>query len=223
MAIGIFVSGLVYIWAATRRFRPLVYVLKPGTMALIIALAVFGASESPAPVYAWCMVAGLLFSSVGDVLLMLPGGYFAGGLGAFLVAHVWYITGIQWGLSTGFVTADIATGLGMALLTVLFYRRLARGLRESNQKRLLVPVAIYASVIAIMVWRALSTLLQSGEGAVSPSLVGAGAVLFLVSDSALAWDRFVRPLPYRDALVMATYFGAQFCFALSVGGAPTWR
>lgn len=33
------VSGLVYIWAATRGLRAVVYVLKPGTMALILALA----------------------------------------------------------------------------------------------------------------------------------------------------------------------------------------
>ena len=46
-----------------------------------------------------------------------------------------------------------------------------------------------------------------------------GALLFIASDSVLAWDRFVAPLPCRAALVMGTYFGAQLLLA-SVDLAP---
>ena len=64
LVLAILVSGLVYLWAVTAGVRPLVYVLKPGTMALIIALA-WG--RVGASVYDRAVLVGLLFSVVGDV------------------------------------------------------------------------------------------------------------------------------------------------------------
>ena len=39
--------------------------------------------------------------------------------------------------------------------------------------------------------------------------VGRAAVLFMVSDSLLAIDRFARPLPLAPLWVLATYWAAQ--------------
>ena len=43
-----------------------------------------------------------------------------------------------------------------------------------------------------------------------------GAILFLVSDSILALDKFRSPLPLRDLLVMSTYYAAQLLIVWSV-------
>ena len=42
------------------------------------------------------------------------------------------------------------------------------------------------------------------------SLYALGAVLFVFSDFILAWNRFVEPVPYRDYLVLVTYYLAEW-------------
>jgi uncharacterized membrane protein YhhN len=50
----------------------------------------------------------------------------------------------------------------------------------------------------------------------SARLAAIGAVLFMVSDSLLAWDRFAGGVPARALLVLGTYYAAQWCIARSV-------
>jgi uncharacterized membrane protein YhhN len=44
----------------------------------------------------------------------------------------------------------------------------------------------------------------------------AGAALFLASDSVLAWNKFVRPLPFGRPAVMVTYHLAQTALVVSL-------
>jgi uncharacterized membrane protein YhhN len=53
-------------------------------------------------------------------------------------------------------------------------------------------------------------------GGTKPLLAFLGAVLFLVSDSVLAYDRFGRKIGPARILVLGTYFPAQLLIALSV-------
>ncbi|HYG60301.1 MAG TPA: lysoplasmalogenase [Symbiobacteriaceae bacterium] len=214
VAIGI--SGFVYLLAATWSVKWLVYLLKPGTMALIILLAAMGLGSHPAPGYAWAILAGLLFSLAGDIFLMLPRNLFVPGLASFLVAHLYYIYAMWMALPVRLTVWDLPTGLAMGGYALWMSRRLAAGMKERGQERLLGPVILYIIVICVMVWRAAGTLFQPCPLPVSPVLIAVGAVLFGVSDSALGWNRFVRPIPARDMIVMSTYFAAQVCLALTV-------
>lgn len=93
-------------------------------------------------------------------------------------------------------------------------------MREQGEARLVGPAALYLFAISLTVWRGLGTLFQTGSLPFRPLLVAAGAILFYISDAALAWDRFIRPLPLRHVIVMGSYFTAQYCFALSVAWPP---
>ena len=78
-----------------------------------------------------------------------------------------------------------------------------------------VPVAVYVLAIAAMAWQATARWLDSGEpGALLACL---GASLFVVSDSVLAVNRFRRPFASAQAIVLGTYFLAQYLIALSIG------
>jgi uncharacterized membrane protein YhhN len=68
---------------------------------------------------------------------------------------------------------------------------------------LAVPVMLYVAAITAMA----ATSIRGGR------LVAAGAVLFLISDSLLAADRFKSPIPGRDYLVWLTYYAGQFMIA----------
>ena len=61
-------------------------------LALVIAAVLLDPAAGAGARQRW-FVAALVFSLVGDVLLMLPREQFVGGLSAFLVAHLCYIAG----------------------------------------------------------------------------------------------------------------------------------
>lgn len=219
------VAGVVYLRAATRGNRVLVYILKPGTMLLVILLAALRLAGSPAearPV-GWAVLAGLFCSVAGDVFLMLPRERFIAGLVSFLAAHLWYswamyigLAGLWAGEAGHLTSARKAVALVLLVAGVLMFRRLSIALRERGQLKLILPVAVYSTAISVMVWLALFGALGPDPLPYRPVFAAAGAVLFYLSDSALAWDKFVQPLPARDVLVMSTYFVAQTCFALAI-------
>lgn len=215
LSLAIAVSGIAYIWAAITDRRPLVYLLKPGTMLLILVLALSGVAGNQTPSYAWAIVAGLCLSLVGDIFLMLPRERLAAGLVAFLLAHLCYIWALWSHTPTGFSTAELAPAIAVALFAIAMFRRLATGLRAQNQSYLLAPVALYILVISVLVWRAAAALLYADVVPFAPMRVLMAALLFYVSDAALAWDKFVQPLAGRHVVVMGCYFGAQYLFALS--------
>jgi uncharacterized membrane protein YhhN len=85
----------------------------------------------------------------------------------------------------------------LALLTVAFTVVLP-GAPKGIEK---IGASCYAVIISTML---LLGLLQRS------SLYALGAVLFVFSDFILAWNRFVEPVPYRNYLVLGTYYLAQW-------------
>ena len=76
------------------------------------------------------------------------------------------------------------------------------------------PVLVYELVIVTMAWRATARWAATREVGALLALVG--AILFVVSDSALAINRFVGKYKAAQALILGTYFCAQWLIALSV-------
>lgn len=75
------------------------YILKPGTMVLIIALAIYGSSLETT--FAKWVVVALCFSLVGDVFLMLEERWFIPGLISFLL-HM-YFTSLRFGIVLSYI------------------------------------------------------------------------------------------------------------------------
>ena len=69
-------------------------------------------------------------------------------------------------------------------------------------------VAVYGLVIAGMLYSALQY-----RGAYA-AWFRLAALLFVFSDSVIAWGRFVAPIPCRTCVVMITYYAAQYLFYL---------
>lgn len=185
--------------------RWLVHVFKPLATLLILALAL--SLPAARPDYPWAIAAGLLFSTAGDVFLMLPRDRFVAGLASFLVAHLCYVAAFS--LEAPFGGAPLAWLpfiLAGGIVAALVWPGLKPALRA--------PVLVYVGVIAVMAgqatgrWLALDNL---------PALAAAlGAGLFVVSDAVLALDRFRRHFHAARAVTLATYWSAQLLIALSV-------
>jgi uncharacterized membrane protein YhhN len=75
------------------------------------------------------------------------------------------------------------------------------------------PVLVYSLVILTMAWRAWERSVQ--VPGMAPRLACVGAILFLISDSALALNRFVAKYKGAQALILGTYFAAQWLIAMS--------
>ncbi|MGM0836574.1 MAG: lysoplasmalogenase [Bacillota bacterium] len=199
-----FISAILYFFGINTKNQKLLYIHKPLTMLFIISLAVNGAATSWTGVVIWIII-GLLFSVVGDIFLMLPSDRFLYGLVSFLLAHASYMVAFL-----QFPSLEEANYLLIAMLAVIalhFLHRLHIGVLAQGGKRLFFAVTFYILLISSMVWLAFLTD--------NPWMISA-AILFYISDAALAWDRFVKPLHFRSYIVMSTYFGAQYLFACSV-------
>jgi uncharacterized membrane protein YhhN len=84
-----------------------------------------------------------------------------------------------------------------------------------------VPVAAYVLVIAAMAAQAWGRAKQLGSAA---SLwVALGSSVFMLSDTLLALDKFVSPLPYAGLWVLATYYVAQGLIVRGVSRTPSYK
>ena len=187
-------------WLAVQfRLYRIEYALKPATLALLVAVA---AVEDLPGVKPW-VIAALALGLLGDVGLMLSDGHtdvpFIAGLSAFLLGHVAYIVGFT---KLGLRNIDLVAGAlivaGLAGLTV---PAVLRGAARTAGPPLALVVAGYAGVLSCM------TVLAVGTGCVP---IAAGAVLFLLSDSLIARERFVATMPLGKLLIIVTYHLAQF-------------
>ncbi|MGF7047924.1 putative membrane protein YhhN [Paenibacillus sp. DS2015] len=149
----------------------------------------------------WVLFIGLFFCMLGDGLL----GSFVVGLSAFLIGHLFYMTGFfsRWHYSR----IRFATVVPIALYCSFMGRELIYALIRNNNESLIVPVLLYVIVISLMTWSAIMT---GRKWAII------GSLLFAISDSILSWNLFVSDISFSGPLVMTTYYAAQFCIAYSI-------
>jgi len=187
------------------------YLCKPATMIVILMAAAAAAPAVPAR-YRRAVLAGMLFSLAGDVFLMLPQDLFLPGLASFALAHVCYIAAF-WPGANG--SSRVACTLVYAVLAganVSF-------LLPRIPPPLHAPVLVYVAVLVVMAGLAAARafVLRRDPALARPARMAAiGAGLFVISDTVLAWDRFSGGVPTPALLILASYFGAQWCIARSV-------
>lgn len=181
---------------------------KPLATAVLVALVWRHGGDAP-PRLRRGVLAGLACSLLGDVLLMLSPRLFVGGLLAFLAAHLFYLRAFT--ADTRLFARPLALALlaGVGGLVLAFlWSGLAPGLR--------VPVLAYVAVLVAMAAQAAARWrVHPGARA---GMAAAGGLLFVVSDSLLAIDRFRTPIAAAPLWVLGTYWAAQWGIAQSVRG-----
>ncbi len=211
--ISLICAGVDWIAVAARN-KKLEYFAKPGTMVLLLAwLMQVNASSGVSKISLIWFILGLAFSLAGDILLMLPRERFIAGLVSFLLAHLAYIVGInQIPPSLNLPTIIVVVMVGLVWLRL--YRTVAAGLVSSGQSGLRIPVLVYSLVISLMLLSALLTLTGEAWQTGPALLLSFGAMFFFISDTLLAWNKFVQPLHYGPLAVIITYHLGQMMIAL---------
>ena len=201
----VFIMAVLNWIAVYKRSKTLEYIFKPATMLALLFW--IWQSVGLGGLMLWFTI-GVVFCLAGDVFLMIPRNLFIFGLISFLLGHIAYIIGLNNQL-------PYFNMLGAALTVLLgiymwwLYPKLVAGLNSKGKGGLRIPVLIYSLVISIMVYSAWMTWTRSDWQAMASLAVSLGAVLFFISDSILAWDRFVNPLSNARLKTMVTYHLGQ--------------
>lgn len=212
--VGAIIGGLAMVQDPVSAWRWLHWVCKPLASGLILLLA--WRTRLPVSMrYRRWIAAGIGFSLVGDVLLMLPVDLFVSGLVAFLLGH-------------GCLLAAFSGDSRFAARPLLLFACLGYGainlwlLWDSIGTPLRLPVTVYVIVLASMAGQAMGRarvfLACRDPRARSAMLAAVGALTFLLSDSLLAWNRFHAAIPWATLWVLWTYYLALWWIARSVHG-----
>ncbi|MDT8978696.1 lysoplasmalogenase [Paenibacillus sp. chi10] len=207
LVFAIIVTGVIHLATLSLNSSVLNWVFKLLPMVLIIVLAVSSPSADKLKMYKVLVVIGLVFSIVGDALLLNNGNeWFMLGLLSFLVGHLFYVAAMirRWEFSLLTLVCVIPIGLYSWLIGWQLHNGI---MANSDNSDLLLSVAVYVSVISVMCWTAIMS--RNWHASV-------GAILFAVSDSILAWNKFVSAVPASGFWIMLTYFAAQLFIAGSI-------
>lgn len=201
-----FVFAALEALALTKGVKPLEWVAKPAVMVcLFIGLYWSTGLEG---LTLWFGI-GILFSLAGDVLLMLSlDRLFIFGLLAFLLAHLCYLAGFQNELASPSAWSVLLI-VTLSLSAVRLIRRIVDSLRARGQHRLVLPVTVYAAVVSMMLYAAMTTIANPAWTTRASFLVSVGAFLFFASDIVLAWNKFVAPIQNGRRLNIALYHLGQ--------------
>ncbi|HSH03289.1 MAG TPA: lysoplasmalogenase [Anaerolineae bacterium] len=217
------VTAINHIHADETNQRSLTYFFKPATTILIFLIAFTANNITPSPAttfYRNAILLGLLFSLAGDIFLMLKNDYFIHGLVSFLIAHLFYIAAFTSAAALPPSPTTIFILIPLLIYAAYIFSQLWPHLKPDLQ----IPVIIYMWAILFMAWQAGNAWLAPTFTInlpltnFYPSQLSAfvGALFFVISDSALALNRFRAPFPRAQRLVLSTYYFAQWLIALSL-------
>lgn len=161
----------------------------------IISLIAFSALQAKS-VVPRLFIVGLLFSMLGDFILDLQGqGWFLYGLGAFFIAHVFYILCLsKWQFDRKAVFVVLILSVYAASMLYLLLPHLGE---------LKIPVIAYLLILFVMCLCSIFSIRSN-------VWMKVGGISFLVSDSILGLNMFYAPIPLSPILIMSTYYLAQY-------------
>jgi uncharacterized membrane protein YhhN len=208
-----FLTAVVEWVAVGNRWRKVEYFAKPGVMIFVLAWLVFSGGLRQNNLL-W-FTAGAFFSLLGDSFLLMPREKLGFGLGlsSFLLAHWCYIVALNSPRTPiGSYSLILAGGI-LGLASWVGWRVLSK-LRKKGLRRFIVPVILYNLTLATMLFSTWNININHVWKFLPALLVGLGASSFAISDTLLAWNKFVTPLRYGRVFLMITYHLGQFAIML---------
>lgn len=148
-------------------------------------------------------IAALFFSFLGDVFLLDKQDYFLFGVGAFLVTQLLYIK-----LMLGQVKDAKWVQVIFAAIPFGIYLSVFLSVLKPNLGELFVPVFVYGLSLSLFGALALLNLILKRDQ--WSWILFVGALLFILSDSMIALNKFHEARDFYAVSIMVTYVSAQF-------------
>ncbi|XP_064635330.1 lysoplasmalogenase TMEM86A-like [Lineus longissimus] len=178
-------------------------------ISLIFFVLLHGMNFSEVYYYSRRVLIGLIFSCIGDIgMAYKDHGYFLPAIGMFAMAQVMYATAFGFRPFRPY-HGLVVFGIGLTLLSCIL-PNIAYG-------PLPVFGVIYCLLICLMLWRAVARVQLFDDLWTWTKLCSCvGAILFIISDSVIAIDKFHTKIPFAQNIIMTTYYAAQLGITLSV-------
>ncbi len=193
------VFSIIYIFRIGIEDSDLIMLFKLIPMIFIITLALLTKAPQAKSYYTLISI-GLVFCAIGDYTIQ----WFIVGLSFFLIGHLFYIAAF---LSTNVQESPKSLLAGLVLYGAVMAVIIAGGLWQDGDVVMAIAVIAYISVILTMGWTSWRT---------KSTFAMVGAILFIISDSVLALNKFTVDVPAASEIIMITYYGAQILLALSI-------
>jgi uncharacterized membrane protein YhhN len=180
------------------------YLVKPLLVPVLIGYFISQTNKITNRLKKWILPA-LFFSWAGDVLLMFEPKdtiFFLLGLSSFLLAHIFYILFFHFAR-----LREKVKGNPLLLIVVVIYYAALITLLSPYLGDMTIPVLVYGIVISFMFMLAMHMLFIRNKSAGKWMMFG--ALLFVISDSVLAINKFYQSFGGAGILIMLTYGLAQ--------------
>lgn len=155
------------------------------------------------------LIIALLFSWIGDIILLFGDRaeiYFIVGLISFLISHLFYILLFSKQMKKDRKSSKAIYWIGVTAIIAYLMGMLFVLLPTLGDLK--IPVFVYALVISTMLLFAFKGFLLWDKPANWHILIG--AIVFVSSDSILAFNKFYQTLERSSLLIMITYLVAQY-------------
>lgn len=196
----IMLTGILYIFIIPSEPFHIKLIFKLIPMFLIIFYA-FLQSPKQKTVTHWLILVGLFLCMIGDGTLH----WFVLGLTSFLIGHLFYIAGFATQFKFSWLRFSMI--IPLILYGIFFATNMSKYLHLNGNEALILPVIFYIVAILFM---ALFALMTNNRWVIT------GSILFVISDSILAWNKFIEDVLFSGPLIMITYYSAQFFIAHSL-------
>lgn len=208
-----FLVGLVNLASHIADAPSVTQMSKALLMPLLIYL-VFVLAEGSVGLPRLLLTIGLIFSWAGDMLMIYADEevFFLTGLSMFLIAQLIYATVMY---QSAYQKPELKVN---KLIPILIYGVVLLGVVIPAAGKFGIPVFAYAICILGMVSIAISREGLTSDESYRWTVIG--AVLFVLSDSLIAIDKFVIEIPLVAVFVMGTYIVAQYLIVKGVMSHP---
>ena len=197
----VFIADLAAVYFGEESYRQ---ATKPFLMTFLMLYFIRETSFKPSALKKLIVLA-LVFSWMGDVLLMFETRdeiFFIFGLVAFLMAHIFYILFFE-----KIILKENLKKRYWIFLPVMVYYVVLISVLSPTLEDMKWPVCVYGIIISYMLIKAFQTGGAQNRKAVLYLITG--AVLFVISDSVLALNKFYQPFEFAGIFIMGTYGLAQ--------------
>jgi uncharacterized membrane protein YhhN len=181
-----------------------IWIAKPlASIGFVLTALAAGATSTT---YGLAIIAALMLSLAGDVLLILKSDRaFLAGLASFLFGHVAFATafflhGVTWSVALSALAS-------LAVLAAFVSRWLLPHVKGAMRPAVLAYITVITSMVSLSI---------AAVAAGGTYWIAVGALLFYASDLSVARDRFVAHGFVNRAWGLPAYYAAQLVLACTV-------
>lgn len=218
-------GGFLVDWLAIacqwKRLKP---ITKPIAMLGLIFWT-FSIVDWNIDLFAGVLIAAQFFGLMGDIFLLLPTRWFLWGLIAFFIGHICYFSletliiydMVRIGQPERFFFWVVICSILWLILLTVFYTVFGLHYKNRQGKKFLwIAIQVYFWILSGIVVISLLVVLMRSLPFWRSLILPLGAALFLLSDTLLATNRFIKPINQAQLKVRITYHLAQVLLAIGL-------